>query len=92
MFSSPIRFLAQMDAIKGRSNKIIIFGGLSGVPTTKFASFALDAQPNLMKYKMLDVNFIPDENHPELEGRYAFGSCCFNNKIFYFFGSTGYNR
>ena len=81
-----------MLAIQGRSNRLIIFGGLSGVPITKLASFALDVQPNLMKYKMLDANFIPDKDHSELEGRYAFGSCSYNNKIFYFFGSTGYNR
>ena len=78
--------------IPGRNNRLIIFGGLSGVPITKLANFVLDVQPNLMKYKMLEAKFIPDEDHSELEGRYAFGSCCLDDKIYYIFGSTGYNR
>ena len=59
---------------------------------TNLAHFELDAQPDRMKYKMLNPKVEMDDNHRYFNGRYAFGGCSYNGKIYYFFGATGYNK
>lgn len=69
---------------------IYVFGGICQEPMTNMAKFDVGNGRSTAKYRVFTNDILV--NHEKVKGVFGFGSCVYNNKLYFFFGGQGFDK
>ena len=71
-------------------NTLYLFGGICQEPMIDLATFNINHENSRAKYKILQPSTL--DGLEQVKGCFGLNSCVYDSKLYFFFGSLGYNK